>query len=65
MVQMDLAEDVDRAGTTARTIRTLKNIQKESGEEFVGYADIVDSESEDKAEDVLTLKVSLGTNVKG
>jgi len=44
MVQMDLAEDVDRAGTTARTIRTLKNIQEESGEEFVGYADIVDSE---------------------
>jgi hypothetical protein len=64
MVQMDLVEDMDRAGTAARTIRTLKNIQEESGEEFVGYADVVDSESEDEAEDALTLKVS-GTNVKG
>jgi len=57
MVQMDLAEDVDRAGTAARTIRTLKNIEEESSEEFVGYADVVDSESEDEAEGVFMLKV--------
>jgi hypothetical protein len=59
MAQMDIDEDVDRAETAARTIRTFTELEDESSEEFIGYADIEDSESESDrgAEDALTLKV--------
>jgi len=59
MAQMDINEDVDRAETAARTIRTFTELEDESGEEFVGYAAVEDSESESdgRAEDALTLKV--------
>lgn len=59
MAQMDIDEDIDRSKTAARTIRNFAAIENDSGEEFVGFADIQDSESESngEAEDVLTLKV--------
>ena len=61
MAQMDIDEDIDRAETAARTIRTFAELEDESGEEFVGYADVEDSDSEldGRAEDALTLKVRL------
>lgn len=56
---MDIDKDIDRAETVTRTIRTFANLDEESSEEFVGYADIEDSESEleDEVEDALTMKV--------
>ncbi|KIM39261.1 hypothetical protein M413DRAFT_29440 [Hebeloma cylindrosporum] len=57
MIQMDIDEDIDREETGARTIRTLASIENDSGEEFVGYADVQDtSESDSEAVNALTLK---------
>ncbi|KAF8812151.1 hypothetical protein BYT27DRAFT_7252111 [Phlegmacium glaucopus] len=58
MAKMDIDKDIDRAETAIRTIRTFAEIEDESGEEFIGYAAIEDSESEldGGAEDALTLK---------
>jgi hypothetical protein len=59
MVQMDVDEDIDRVETAARTIRTFGDLEDDSGEEFIGHAEVEDSESESdcKAEDALMLKV--------
>lgn len=57
MVQMDITEDIDRVETTAQTIRTFNDLEDNSGEEFIGYVEVEDSESDDEAEDSLTLKV--------
>jgi len=61
MVQMDVDEDIDRAETAARTIRTFGDLEDDSGEEFIGYAEVEDSESESdsEAQDALMLKVRL------
>ncbi|KDR66446.1 hypothetical protein GALMADRAFT_232506 [Galerina marginata CBS 339.88] len=55
---MDIDEDIDRAETAARTIRTFAELEDESGEDFIGYTAVDDSESESDggAEDALTLK---------
>ena len=63
-VQMDIAEDIDRAETATRTIRTFGDLEDDSGEEFVGLADIEDSELDDEAADALTLKVSFPNRKK-
>ena len=59
MAQMDINEDLDRAETAAQTIRTFSDHEDHSGEEFVGYGDIEESESEldGEAEEALKLKV--------
>lgn len=59
LAQMDVDEDIDRAETATRTIRTFAELEDGSGEEFLGFAAIEDSESESDggAEDALTLKV--------
>ena len=61
MAQMDIDEDINRAETAAQTIRTFTELEDESSEEFIGYADIEDSDTEldGGAEDALTLKVRL------
>jgi len=58
---MDINEDINRAETATRTIRTFAELENESGEEFIGYAAVEDSQSESdgQAEDGLTLKVRL------
>lgn len=59
LAQMDIDEDIDRAEAATRTIKTFTKLEDDSGEEFVGYAEVEDSESEPDgdAEDALTLKV--------
>lgn len=59
MVQLDIDEDINRAETTTQTIRTLTDLENDSGKEFIGYADVEDSEceSDGDAEDTLMLKV--------
>lgn len=59
MVQMDIDEDINRAEIAARTVRTFANLDNDSNEEFIGYADIKDSESESDgdADNASTLKV--------
>ena len=59
MARMDIEEDINRAETAARTIRTFADLENNTGEEFIGYEDVEDSGSESgsEAEDALALKV--------
>ena len=66
MMQLDIDEDVDRANTAARTVRTFADLEQADtdldGEEFEGFHDVsstTDSESpsDGEAEDAAKLKV--------
>lgn len=65
MIQMDTVEDVNRAETAARAIRTFADLDRDSaGEEFVGYDEISSEDSTDSAgesesgsDDAVKLKV--------
>ena len=65
MAQMDVNEDIDRAGTAARTIRTFGNLEHDSkidGEEFEGFNDVSQGEdsnpdSDDQTIGAINLKV--------
>ena len=60
MMRIDIDEDIDRAETAARTIRTFTDLNRDSesdGEEFVGYNEVSSGDESDSAEDAVTLKV--------
>lgn len=59
MEKMDIDKDNYRAEVAARTIRTFNDLDDDSGEEFIGYANVKgsDSESDGEVHNALLLKV--------
>ena len=73
MIRMDANEDINRAETAARAIRTFTDLDRDSGgEEFTGYDEVssgedsdIDDESDDGySEDAATLKVRFPSCLK-
>jgi hypothetical protein len=68
MEQMNLNDDIEREETAVRTIRTFGDLDRDSGEEFVGFDDILgedsDPDSDSHAEETVNLKVRYPSQFK-